>query len=426
MKKTLIRNGEIFTGIAEETFRGNILVEGDRIKTVSREEITGDFDRTINAEGKAVMPGLVNCHTHAAMTMFRSYADDMELMKWLEELIWPREAHLAAEDVYWGTMVAVAEMIRSGTTCFADMYFFMEETARAVEESGMRAVLSRGLIGFTDRNGASLRESRELFVNWDGQCDGRITCMLGPHAPYTCDPEYMEKILLLAEDLDAGLHIHIAETENEIGQIREKYGKTPVEYFLDMGALDRKVLAAHCVHVTEKDMDILREKKVSVSHNPSSNMKLASGIAPVDEMLKKGITVGIGTDGTSSNNNLNMFEEIHLATMLQKVGRMDATVLPAAEVLKMATSYGAKALGLDETGVLEEGKKADIILVDTDSMHFYPRHNLVSNLAYSAQGSDVDTVMVNGKVLFENGKFTEIDEEKIKFNVEKRKEILFA
>ncbi|HHV62705.1 MAG TPA: amidohydrolase [Firmicutes bacterium] len=375
--------------------------------------------RTVDAAGKIAMPGLVNTHCHAAMTLFRGYGDDLPLKQWLEEKIWPVEARLSAEDVYWGTMLGCLEMLRSGTTTFADMYFFMNEVAKAVEEAGLRGVLARGLVATMPGGDKALAEGEQFCSRWNGAAKGRIRTMLGPHAPYTCPPSFLRKVANSAKALGVGIHIHVAETRGEVDDCLRDFGKSPVRHLEDAGLFEVSVLAAHCVHVSGEDIDLLKDRGVSVAHNPTSNMKLASGIAPVPKMLEAGIAVGLGTDGAASNNDLDMFEEMRLAALIHKVNSMDPTVVPARQALEMATKGGARALGLSsEIGSLEVGKRADIILVDFGKPHFYPRHDIISHLVYTAHASDVTTVIVDGKILMDNGKFTTIDAEETTYMVE--------
>lgn len=367
-------------------------------------------DRFLGGPGMVALPGLVNAHTHAAMTLFRSYADDLPLMKWLEEAIWPLEQKLIAEDVYWGTLLACAEMLLGGTTTFADMYFFMDRVAAAVEKSGIRASLSRGLIGIAPNAEKALKESRAFVQEWHGRANGRITCMLGPHAPYTCPPDYLRKVVAMAAELGVGIHIHVAETRQEVEGIKKQYGCSPVALLAETGLLDLPVLAAHCVHLSPEDIAILAAKGAAVAHNPESNMKLASGIAPVTELLTAGVTVGLGTDGAASNNNLDMLEEMRSAALLQKVAREDPEALPAYAALEMATIGGARALGLgDKIGTLEPGKRADIILLNLRRPHLYPPHDIVAHIVYAAQAGDVDTVIVDGNVVVEGGRLMTLD-----------------
>lgn len=401
----------------------NIYIEGDTIIYIG--EINPDIkvDRVIDGTKKIAMPGLINAHTHLGMSLLRNYADDVPLFDWLSKHIWPVESKLSAEDVYWGSLLSMIEMIYSGTTTFCDMYFFMDEVAKATEEVGIRGVLTRGIIEESDAeiNKEKLRDTRKLYNTWHNKADRRIKVMVGPHAPYTCSPSYLKEVVELAKELNTGIHIHVSETKKEVEESFQKHGKSPVKHLKDIGVFDVPTIAAHCVHVSDEDIEILKEMKVSPVYNPTSNAKLASGFAPVDQMLKKGINVALGTDGPASNNNLNMFEEIHFAATINKALNYDALAVPALGALKMATINGAKALLWDkEIGSIEVGKKADIVIIDIDKPHFYPHHNLISALAYTAQASDVDTVIINGKIIMENREIKTVDVEKVMYNVEKR------
>lgn len=418
----LIKNATLLSmGDKEEPVENvEVAIEKDKIKYIG--EVPEDFyaEKVIDARESLVMPGLIDGHTHIAMSLFRNYADDLPLMEWLKTRIWPLEEKLTAQDVYWGSMLGVAELIRSGVTCFSDMYFFMEETAKAVEEAGIRAVLARGLVGGDNDDGRRFEETRKLYKSWHNGAGGRIKVMVGPHAPYTCSPGYLRKVVELARELNVGIHIHIAESADEVEESLKNYGKSPVRHIYDLGLFDIPTVAAHCVHLSDEDIEILAENKVSVVNNPTSNLKLASGFAPVEKMIKKGINVALGTDGPSSNNNLNMFEEINLAAIINKSVNHDATSIPAITAIKMATVNGAKALGLErEIASIEVGKKADLIIIDTQKPHFYPRHNIISALAYSAQASDVKTVIVDGKIIMEDYEIKTIDTERIMFETEK-------
>lgn len=418
----LIKNATLLSmGDKEEPVENvEVAIEKDKIKYIG--EVPEDFyaEKVIDARESLVMPGLIDGHTHIAMSLFRNYADDLPLMEWLKTRIWPLEEKLTAQDVYWGSMLGVAELIRSGVTCFSDMYFFMEETAKAVEEAGIRAVLARGLVGGDNDDGRRFEETRKLYKSWHNGAGGRIKVMVGPHAPYTCSPGYLRKVVELARELNVGIHIHIAESADEVEESLKNYGKSPVRHIYDLGLFDIPTVAAHCVHLSDEDIEILAENKVSVVNNPTSNLKLASGFAPVEKMIKKGINVALGTDGPSSNNNLNMFEEMNLAAIINKSVDHDATSIPAITAIKMATVNGAKALGLEkEIASIEVGKKADLIIIDTQKPHFYPRHNIISAVAYSAQASDVKTVIVDGKIVMEDYEIKTIDTERIMFEAEK-------
>jgi 5-methylthioadenosine/S-adenosylhomocysteine deaminase len=431
MSKILISGADILTmdGQLGLIRGGDLAVENGYIKGAGPQGWLYDWvpDRIISAEGKVVLPGLINTHTHAAMTLLRSYADDLPLMDWLNNKIWPFEANLTGEDIYWGSQLACLEMIKSGTTTFADMYFFMPEVAKAVEQSGMRAILSRGMIGIGPTADQALVESRAFVQEWHQKAGGRITVRLGPHAPYTCPPDYLEKVLTLASDLKVGIHTHLAETRYEFDTCLKDYGKTPIQLMQDIGLFEHPVLAAHCVHLTDADMDILAQKRVGVAHNPGSNMKLASGVSPVTGLLARGIAVGLGTDGAASNNNLDMFEEIRLAALLQKVHTGDPTVIPALQAFEMATVLGAKAVGLgDDIGVLKPGMKADLIILNTNVPHLTPKHDLVSLLTYASNSTDVETAIINGKVVMENRRVLTLDEEQILWQAQKSADRLAA
>lgn len=421
MPQTIILKNVELLSDRDELIQTDITISDDCITSIGTAMETGDKARVIDCTDKLAIPGLINTHTHAAMSLFRSYADDMLLMDWLENKIWPAEANLTAEDVYYGTLLAIAEMLKTGTTTFADMYFYMPQVAEAVAESGIRAVLARGMTGVGANALQSLAESEAFYRDYHHTADERITVMLGPHAPYTCPPDYLKKVVALAQKLGAEIHIHLSETAGEVENCFKQYGKSPIELMSELGVLDCGVLAAHCVHVSTEDIQIMRQKQVRVAHNPGSNMKLASGIAPVSQMLAAGLCVGLGTDGAASNNNLDMLEEIRLTALLHKVSARDPLVIPAQTAVKMATALGAQALGLsDKVGRLAPGLKADIVLLDMNCPHWCPRHNRLSLLAYSASAGDVHTVIANGKIVVENRRLTTIDEEKLLYEAHKR------
>jgi 5-methylthioadenosine/S-adenosylhomocysteine deaminase len=415
--KILLDNIGVIPMSADKAYIENayLIIEGQYIKEIGKGSApAGDYDQVIDGRDRVVLPGFINTHTHAAMTLLRGYADDMPLMDWLENKIWPLEAKLTADDVYWGTMLAISEMIRSGSVCFADMYFFMDAAARAVEKSGIRAVLSRGMVGVGPENEIAFAESREMVDKWHNACNGRITCRLGPHAPYTCPPDYLQRVMKLSDELGVGLHIHIAETRGEFEDIQRIYGNTPVVHLDNLGLFERPVLGAHCVHLTDEDIEILAAKQVGVAHNPESNMKLASGIAPIQQMLDAGIRVALGTDGASSNNNLDMLEEMRSASYLQKVHLMNPTAIPAYQAMQMATINGAIALGLgNETGQLKPGYKADMIIMSFKQPHMLPAYDPIANIVYAAQASDVETVIVDGNILMQDRIIKAFDEKEV-------------
>lgn len=402
------------TILSDSIIKGSVLVVDNKIEEISINLVDKDADIVINGQNKITMPGLINTHSHVAMTLLRGVGDDQDLQTWLNEYIWPREAKLNEELVYAGSKLAMAEMIKTGTTTFNDMYFYMEKTAKAVEESGMRALLGYGMIDLFDekKRKSELNETKKFIDKCHNTADGRVQVAVAPHAPYTCSEEILKESKKLADTHNLKLHIHVSETKQEVTDLQKERNETPFEYLNNIGLLDENTIAAHGVWTTPEEMKILKEKDVSISHNPSSNMKLASGIAPVNNYIKNGINVGIGTDGVSSNNNLDMFSEMKLTALLQKVNTLDPKVLPAKETFDMATKNGAKALGVN-SGKIKEGKLADIIIVNTNVPHMTPVRNPLSNIIYSALGTDVDTVICDGKILMENKELKTINEKEV-------------
>ena len=391
----------------------NIFITGDRISKISNSTANADNCTIIDGRGKFAVPGFINAHTHASMTLLRSYADDMALMEWLNNHIWPIEAKMNRHDIRAGAELAAVEMIKSGTTTFMDMYGpYMEEVAQVVDKSGMRGVLCRGLIGIFNGD-EKLATNVELFKDWNGKAGGRIKVMFGPHAVYTCPPDYLRKIADTAGSLGAEIHMRMNETLDEINGCVKDYGRRPFEVVAETGLLELGFLAAHCVHLSDNEIEIMRANNVRVAHNPGSNMKISSGISPVPKLLSKGITVGLGTDGAASNNNLDMLEEIRLAALLHKVDTFNPLEIPALEAVKMATEYGAAAVGISDIGRLEVGYKADITLFDMSGAEWQPVLNPVSLLVYSANSASADTVIVDGKILMQGRELKTLDEEKI-------------
>lgn len=415
----LIKNANILNPIGNgqtETKNSDLLIVDDKISEISAGIDESSADKIIDASDKILMPGLVNTHTHISMSLLRGIADDLELDTWLNDHIWPMEAHLSEEYCYIGALLGACEMIKSGTTTFSDMYFYMDGVARAVDEIGMRAVLSYGMIdfGIEEKRENEFKENISLIKNHHNTADGRITARFGPHSCYTASVDLLERVRKEADKYGVGIHIHMNETMKEINDVGEAHdNKRPFELLDSIDFLGEDVVAAHCVWLDENEIKLIKDNDVKVSHNPCSNMKLASGAAPVGELLSQGICVGLGTDGASSNNNLDMFDEMKFASLLQKVSTLDPKVLNADEVINMATINGAKSLGID-AGTIAIGKKADLILVDTNHPNMTPQSSsLASNLVYSANGSNVDTTICNGKVLMENRKLLTVDEDKI-------------
>ena len=379
-------------------------------------------EKIIDARGKVALPGLVNCHTHVAMTLFRGIAEDKPYDKWWKETIWPLEQKLKPNHVYAGALLGCLEMIKTGTTCFADMYFYEDVIAEAVKRSGLRAVLAPGIIEAGNRQlgRRMLQEAVDIARKYHHSANERVSIRLGPHTAYTCSPDLLKKTREAASKLGIGLHIHLAESESMAKSLRENVGTSETELLEKVGFLKPDVLAAHCIHLSEKDMQIIKRHDVKVAYNPVANMKLATGVPKIRALLKLGVTVGIGTDGAACNNSFDMFESMKFAALLQKAFYRDPTVLSAEKVLEMATIEGAKALGLERiVGSLEVGKKADLILVDFDKPHLTPVHSVYANLVYSAHGSDVDTVIVDGRILMENRKVKTLDESEVIENARK-------
>lgn len=398
------------------TAAADIAVTDGVITSVGNVQADFAADYVIDGRDHFAVPGLVNAHTHASMTLLRSYADDMELMDWLNNKIWPVEAKMVENDIRVGAQLALVEMVRGGTTAYADMYGpCMEAVAEETIRAGVRGILSRGLIGFAPAAMRSLAENVDLYKNYHGAGSGLITILLGVHAPYTCPPDFCRAAAEAAAEHGINMHIHMSETQAEIRQIQEQYGKRPFQYIEETGLFDRPSIAAHCVWLDDADIAMMKERGITPVHNPGSNMKLASGVAPVPRLLAEGIRVALGTDGASSNNNLDMLEEVRLAAMLHKVHELNPLAVPAAEALRMGTEYGAEALWLDKVGRLQEGWQADIVLYDLNRPEWCPRHDLVSLLVYSANSSSVDTVLCAGRILMEKGELKTLDEERILF-----------
>lgn len=400
-----------------------LAVEDDRIAYVGPvPSETDGYDEVVNMAGRAILPGFVNTHGHAAMSLLRGYADDDPLKTWLEEKIWPMEARFGPEQVRWGSALSVLEMIKGGTTCFLDMYDHMDQVGQVVEEAGIRAVLCRGAIGLCseEERRAKLEEAVRFAREWNGAAQGRITTMMAPHAPYTCPPDYIARFVDKARELGLPLHTHMSETEAEVRQNVEQYGLRPVEHLRRLGVFDGPALVAHAVHLTPEEIAILAECGVKVSHNPGSNLKLGSGIAPIPQMLEAGIRPALGTDGPASNNNLDMLEEIRLAALIHKGVHRDPQAVPAPVALRMGTLYGAEALFLeDRIGTLEPGKKADFITIDLTGPHMQPLHDVESHLVYSASRDDVLDVYVDGRPLLRNRECLTLDEEKIRYHAQR-------
>lgn len=393
----------------------DLLIEGNRIARIA-EHIEPSTDwQVIDAAGKAIIPGLINTHTHAAMTLLRGYGDDLPLMTWLQDYIWPIEDKMTEEDVYIGAKLAMLEMIKTGTTCYLDMYMHPLMGAKAAEEMGLRAMISYTLFdqGNPERARLDRERSAKYLEQFRSDFSDRILFNLGPHAIYTVSGEQLQFCHDFCRQHGLKIHLHLSETEGEVEECIHLHGLRPVKYLEQLGILSEHLILAHVIWVDDEEMDLLAKYNVSVVHNPASNMKLASGYAfKYEEMKRRGIRIGLGTDGCSSSNNLDMFTAMRLASFLGKVWRFDSTAVKADDILASATSIGADILGID-AGVLAEGKLADLCLIDLDRPEMVPVHNLTSNLVYSASGAFVDTVICDGRILMQGG-YVEGEEEIIR------------
>lgn len=371
------------------------------------------FDETIDAGGAVLLPGLVNAHTHLAMTLLRGFADDMPLHEWLTEKIWPTEAGLVDEDVYWGTLLGILEMLRAGITCYNDMYHYPGAGVRAAIDGGIRALPSGVMLQFVEER-RSVSAAVEFALQTRTASPDRIIPMLGPHAPYSCTAEMLKEVAEAAIEHNMGVHIHLSETADEVQQVERQTGMRPVAYLEKLGLLDAHVTAAHCVHLDDDELGILAERGVGIVHCPTSNMKLASGFARVPEMLERGAIIGLGTDGASSNNRLDLLGEARMAALIHKGHTGDPLAVNAEQALEMSTLGAARALGLQEDiGSLEVGKRADFALISMAEAHNQPLHSLCSQLIYAAEAGDVVLTAVDGVVLYDHGTYPHLDSERI-------------
>ncbi len=412
-----IKNGLILSQDQKRRiYTGDVFVEDNRITEISENPISVEADLIIDADGKLVLPGLINTHTHVPMTLLRGYGDDMVLQDWLKERIWPVEAKLNKEVVAAASKLAFLEMIASGTTLFQDMYFFEDTIGNIAREMGIRGFLGFALIdsGTPEYPTEDLFSNCEQFLNkWKN--DDLITPVIAPHGAYTCGPESLSQVKALSERYKVRVHTHCAETRDEVYQVKETYGKRPVDQFDSLNLLDENMILAHCGWITKTEIDTMQKRGVSVSHCPVSNMKIGTGgYAPVPEMLKADIAVSLGTDGAASNNSLDLFETMKFCALVHKQHRWDPRVLTAQTVFDMATILGAKALGMNKmVGSIESGKRADIILIDLKKPHLAPCHDPISHVVYAVKGSDVCTSIINGEMVYHDYQFTLADQDSI-------------
>ncbi len=411
----------------------NVYIEDDIIKSVIETEKKKDYrapfsdktaDKVISGKDRLLMPGLVNAHSHIYMNFMRGCGDDLAFDDWLFKRIYPIEDKMTDEDVIWGTRLGLLEMIESGTTSFIDMNLNMLPCGEAIEEAGLRGIISRGIVGSGPDDEGAIRRIRETMEAREKYLENDLieVCM-GPHASYSCDEKLQQYVAELAMEYNMKVNIHLSESRKEVSDIKKKYGVTPIALAERAGLFNNRSIAAHCVHVTKEDMDILKRNQVTVATNPVSNMKLGNGFAPLPRFMEQGINVALGTDGAASNNTLNMFHELSVLTLIHKGVTQKAQCISAKEGLYMMTMAGAKAMGKEyEIGSVETGKKADLILLDTSRTSFIPRNDYIANLAYSCNGSEVMTVIVNGKILMEDREVKTLDREKIIYETERTME----
>jgi len=414
-----VRNGHVYRD--GSVSRATVGVRDGRIETVIDGDADLGADRRVDADGGLVLPGLVNAHTHSPMTLFRGYADDLPFETWLHDRIMPAEAQLSREDVLAGARLAALEMIRTGTTAFADMYFHMDAVAQVVDEAGLRAVLGPGVLvdGDDDQSAADrIEEVADFATAYDGAADGRVRTAFMPHAPYSCPDDVLRELSARAADAGRPYHIHVNETVGEVERLRAEYGTDPVAHLDSLGVLDGDAYIAHGVHLTDGEIETLADRGTGVAHCPAANAKLGAGMAPVDALVDAGVSVCLGTDGVASNNSLDMFEEMKLAALVAKARDQDATALDVETVVEMATANGADAIGI-EGGQIDPGEPADMVVLDAGEAHLTPGRELLSHAVYAASGSDVATTIVDGRVLMDDHEVETLDAEQVVADAER-------
>ncbi|MGI6168275.1 MAG: amidohydrolase [Christensenellales bacterium] len=421
----LFKNADVLIYDGEKICREHawVYIRGNRIAYVGPEENVPQEaflqPESVDASGMLLMPGFVNAHTHVPMSLFRGHADDLPLSSWLNDRIWPMEAKLTREHVYYGSLLSMAEMLKNGVTAIADMYFSPEQIIKAVRESGMRASVSRAMVDADGGGEQRLTEALALMDEYDGAEGGRIKITLAPHAEYTCSEGYLEKIAKEAQQRGCFIHIHASESFQERQDCMGRHGVSPIQFLDRVGILGEKTMAAHCVHLDEADIETLAARKTSVLHCPGSNLKLGSGIAPAAALLERGVNVALGTDGAASNNRQDVWGEMRLAALLQKGAAQDAALVDASTAVRMATINGARALGFEDCGSIVQGALADLVLVALDAPHYAPDAPLPSMLVYGGCGADVRLTMVDGKVVYKDGEFTGMDMDEVLENCRK-------
>ena len=422
MSSILIQHADIVTLDSAGTVLrdADLAIEGDRIVALGKAPAGFQADETLDATNCVLMPGFYNAHTHAPMTFERGWAEDLPLDRWFNERVWVVESKLTDEDVYWGAMLAMAEMIRSGTVGFADHYFYMDRVAEATEQAGLRGLLAWCVFGEEQNIGTDLPGTVDFVQRWQGAADGRIRTVLGPHSPYMCEPVFLARTAAVAARLGVGIHIHLAESQQQVQNSIATYDRSPVELLEANGVFDVPTLAAHCIAISEIDQEILARREVTVVQCPNCHMKLGMGVTPVPALLAKGVNVALGTDGTASSNDLNMLKEARLAALIQKLHHGDPEIMAGDLPLRMATQNGAKALGWPDSGAIRPGALADLILLNADRPHWRPRHDLVANLLHSAQAGDVSHMMVAGRWLMKDRQLLTLDLDRILWEAERR------
>ena len=420
----LIRDVDAITLDADGAILRNttIAIQGKAILAIGDPPPGLVADEVIDGRGHLALPGFFNAHSHAPMALLRGYAEDLSLERWFNERIWVVESGLTGEDVYWGAALAVCEMIRSGCVAFNDMYFHMDRVAEVVEQAGIKATLAWGVFGLDADGGAGadLRTALAFIERWHGQADGRIRAILGPHSPYICPPEFLREVSALARERGLPIHTHLAESAEQVENSLQRYGRTPAAHLEACSVFDVPCLAAHALYLSDDDVAILARHRVSVAHCPITYLKLAMGINDLPRLLMAGVNVAIGTDGPASNNDMDMKAALRFTALLQKHRAQDAEVLAGDLPLRLATANGAAAMGFPESGVLAPGRAADVVLFDLRRAHLHPQHDLVANLVHSARGSDVSHVIVDGRLIYRDGRILTLDEERIVAEAERR------
>ncbi|MFN8596289.1 MAG: amidohydrolase [Anaerolineae bacterium] len=423
MTRTLIEHVDVVTLDAAGTVLRDaaVAMEGNALVAVGSAPIGFQADQVINGYGHVALPGLVNAHCHSPMTYERGWAEDLPFPRWLNEKIWVAESALTADDVYWGAALAACEMIRSGVVAFNDHYFYMDRVAEVVEQSGLKAGLTWCVFGIGDEKevGANLDGTLDFIDRWQGRANGRIKLLLGPHSPYICPPDFLARVARVAHDRGLPIHLHVAESQEQVDNSLRAYGKTPVALLESLGVFDGPCVAAHCLAVTDADLNILAKHQVSVAHTPITYMKLAMGVNDLSRFVERGINVAIGTDGPGSNADMDLLAAIRQTVILQKHAQHNPEAVAGDLALRMATQNGASAIGLEKTGALAAGYRADLILIDMDKPHLRPRHNLISNLVHCAKAADVTHVIVDGQLIYRDGELLTLDEERILYEAER-------